>query len=225
MCNKCPMTKFVATPTPIFSLLDPDLKSGQETYQYMELCRFNKHNLCVCSKTFFNRGRDLRPASVTSQLQSFYSRGNGHPMYIIGPLRVEVLDHNLSNDLIFHPGRLSSSVHHSDPRASSSWRAWPDHCQGGSTAAKVTSDFFLLINPIFTSDPRWWARWWTGQACLTIEESQNRSRKSIKLKPNPLLNLLQKAWLNETDSSVLGRLTERIGMFLNLNVTSRYHMI
>ena len=51
------------------------------------------------------------------------------------------------------------------------------------------------------------------------------SPKSIKLKPNPLLNLLQKAWLNETDSLVLGRLTERIGMFLNLNVTSRYHMI
>ena len=64
-----------------------------------------------------------------------------------------------------------------------------------------------------------------GQACLTIEESQNRSHKSIKLKPNPLLNLLQKAWLNETDSLVLGRLTERIGMFLNLNVSSRYHMI
>ena len=104
--------------------MDPDLKSGQETYQYMELCRFSRHNLCVCSKTFFNRGRDLRPASVTSQLQSFYSTGNDHPMYIIGPLRVEVLDHNLSDDLlIFHPGRLSSSVHHSDPRASSPRRA------------------------------------------------------------------------------------------------------
>ena len=36
---------------------------------------------------------------------------------------------------------------------------------------------------------------------------------------------MQKAWLNETDSLALGKLTERIGMFLNLNVTSRYcHM-
>jgi len=54
--------------------LKPDLSSGQETYQYMELCR----------------GRDLRPIEVTSQLQCIYSKGN-HPTYTIGPLKVEIV--------------------------------------------------------------------------------------------------------------------------------------
>ena len=50
------------------------VKTGQERYQYMELCK----------------GRDLRNVSVTSQLFCKYSRGN-HPTYEFGPLKVEIV--------------------------------------------------------------------------------------------------------------------------------------
>ena len=50
------------------------LKTGQERYQYMELCK----------------GRDLRNVSVTSQLYCKYSHGNHHT-FTIGPLRVEIV--------------------------------------------------------------------------------------------------------------------------------------
>ena len=85
--------------------MDPELRSGQETYQYMELCRFN---IILTAITFvfdkmsiqlftnlLSRGRDLRPASITSRLQCFYSRGSHH-MYTIGPLRVEVSHDNVN---------------------------------------------------------------------------------------------------------------------------------
>jgi len=51
-----------------------DLKTGQEKYQYMELCK----------------GRDLRPVNVTSQLYCKYSKGNHHT-FTIGPLKVEIV--------------------------------------------------------------------------------------------------------------------------------------
>ena len=55
-------------------LYNPGLKVDQEMYQYMELCR----------------GRDIRPAAITSALYCRYSRGH-HPVYTIGPLKLEVI--------------------------------------------------------------------------------------------------------------------------------------
>lgn len=52
----------------------PNIKSGQERYQYMQLCQ----------------GRDLRSEAVTSQLYCKYSKGS-HPTYEFGPLKVEVV--------------------------------------------------------------------------------------------------------------------------------------
>ena len=52
---------------------NPNLSVNQQMYQYMEMCR----------------GVEFRPANVTSKLYCRYSTGY-HPMYIIGPLRLEI---------------------------------------------------------------------------------------------------------------------------------------
>jgi len=136
-------------------LMDPDLRSGQETYQYMELCR----------------GRDLRPANITSKLQCFYSKGS-HPMYTIGPLRVEVI--SLRPYITVTHGLLLPGE--------------PDQIIARAAPQLRRSEMVgKMVNGTGLTDDR---------------------------------RVSEQAWLNETDSLVLGRLTERIGMFLNLNVTS-----
>ena len=127
-------------------------------------------------KTCFTRGRDLRPANITSKLQCFYSKGS-HPMYTIGPLRVEVskrLKKRLKSTkktfqfgLLFPPGDLAPSVHHGDPRPSPPRRTGQDHRQSSSTVEKVQpSIWFLDHSPSMSTLPgqRWLAKWSMGQA-------------------------------------------------------------
>lgn len=134
---------------------DPALKGGEETYQYMELCK----------------GRELRPAAVTSKLYCLYSKGH-HAMYTIGPLRVEIV--SLRPYITVTHGLLLAG----EPEALISRAA--DHLRRSEMVGKQVNGTGL------TDDRR----------------------------------VSEQTWLNETDSPVLDKLTNRISMFLNLNATS-----
>ena len=183
----------------IFSLMDPELKSGQETYQYMELCRWDtflfsiNYNNCalwyIPSILFIYVEQGPRFKVCKRPLKIAVLLLEGQPPHVHhwatqgGGIGLQNIHYKQWPSLV---NRLSPFVHTSQwPTAffspGSLIRSLPERhhsCEG------YHWEFSFLLhcchNRILKSDLRWLARWLMGQACLTTEGSQNRLGQIIK---------------------------------------------